>query len=73
MCDSRKRNLLRLSEVAERTTLHRSTISRLIKSGELPCVKFGSRKLVREIDLDAFIESRIGVGDKRVSGRKGVN
>jgi excisionase family DNA binding protein len=73
MCDSRKRKLLRLSEVAEETTLHRSTISRLIKSGELPCVQIRGRKLVREIDLDAFIENNIGVGDKRASGRKGVN
>lgn len=73
MCDSKKNTLLRLTEVAERTTLHRSSISRLIKSGELPCVQIRGRKLVREIDLDAFIESRIGVGDKRASGRKGVN
>ena len=73
MCDSRKRKLLRLSEVAEETTLHRSTISRLIKAGELPCVQLGGRKLVREIDLDAFIENNIGVGDKRASGRKGGN
>lgn len=71
MCQHDKITLLTLNEVAHRLRLHKSTISRLIKSGELPCCQIGSRKLVRGSDLAAFIDRCIGVGD-RDSGSQGV-
>jgi excisionase family DNA binding protein len=52
--------LLTIQETAEILRVHRSTISRLFSTGELPYVEVGSRKLVREEDLRGFIDSHIG-------------
>lgn len=53
--------LFTLDEVATFLRVHRATVSRLVKSGELPCCSIGTRRLVREQDLHAFVENRIGV------------
>lgn len=57
-----KVDLLTLAEVAATLRVHRATVSRLIKSGELIHCAIGGRKLVRVQDLHLFVESRIGVG-----------
>ena len=57
-----KTNLLSLNDVANRLKLHKSTVSRLIKAGEIPCCRIGGRVLIRELDLIEFIDNRIGVG-----------
>lgn len=49
--------LMRLDEVGEITTLGKTKIFELIKSGQLPVVKIGKRTLVRCSDLEAFIEA----------------
>jgi excisionase family DNA binding protein len=51
-------NLLTIKEVACFLRVHRATISRLIQSGALRHIAIGSRKLVLETDLLAFIENR---------------
>lgn len=57
-----KMELLTLAEVAAILRVHRATVSRLIKSGELIHCAIGGRKLVRAQDLHLFVDSRIGVG-----------
>lgn len=51
--------LLTMDEVAEILRVHRATVSRLLASGTLSRIEIGSRKLVRESDLRAFIENQI--------------
>lgn len=53
--------VLTIEETADFLRVHRATISRMISSGELPCVRVRSRKLIREQDLLTFIDSQIGI------------
>ena len=55
-----KQFLLNIQETADTLRVHRSTVSRMLDSGELPCVLVRSRKLVRSSDLREFIDSQIG-------------
>ncbi len=50
--------LLTLQEVASILRVNRSSISRLLKGGDLPYIPVGSRKLVDEADLLQFIANR---------------
>ncbi|GAB7078876.1 helix-turn-helix domain-containing protein [Megalodesulfovibrio paquesii] len=52
--------LLTIDETAAILRVHRATVSRLIRSGELPCVLIRSRKLVRRVDLRAFLDNHRG-------------
>lgn len=54
--------LLTIREVVERTSLSRSTIHELLKSGQLPSAKIGHARRIREVDLDQFIEDRLDRG-----------
>lgn len=56
MTDTMK--VLTINEVAHVLRVHRATISRLIQSGALNHIAIGSRKLVLEQDLLAFIDNR---------------
>lgn len=61
-----EQDLLTLREVATRLGVGRSTLSRLIKAGELKTVSVGTnpefpRKRIRPEDLDAFIKERSDV------------
>ena len=56
---------LTIDECAEILKVHRTTISRYIKSGEIRCLRIGGRKLVRKSDFIEFIDSRIGVESER--------
>ena len=62
--------LLTIAEVADQLRVHRSTVSRLLKDGELTHVRIGSRKLIRYQDVCAFIESRIRNSENRDSCRE---
>ncbi|WP_041720172.1 helix-turn-helix domain-containing protein [Pseudodesulfovibrio piezophilus] len=53
--------LLTIQEAADILRVNRTTISRMISTGELPCVRVRSRKLIREQDLLTFIDSQIGI------------
>ena len=48
-------DLLTLAQVSERVNLARSTLYVLITRGELPTVKVGRSRRVRESDLNRFI------------------
>jgi len=53
--------LLTIQEAADILRVYRTTISRMISSGELPCIRVRSRKLMREQDLQVFIDSQIRI------------
>ena len=52
--------LLNIQETADLLRVHRSTVSRMLDSGELPVVLVRSRKLIRYADVLAFIDNQIG-------------
>jgi excisionase family DNA binding protein len=51
--------IMTLGEVAEMLRLHRSTISRYAKSGELKSYQIGSRRLFRSDDVWLFFENQV--------------
>ena len=51
------RVLLTVADAVEATSLSRSTIYEMIKSGELPTVKVGKRRLVPTASLQAWADS----------------
>jgi len=55
------RPLLTIQEAATYLRVHRTTISRMVTTGELPCIRVRSRKLIRMQDLQAFIDNQIGM------------
>ena len=50
--------LLTIDEAAKVLRIHRATVSRMIKAGELPCVRVQARKLVHIEDLRSFIDNQ---------------
>ncbi len=50
--------LLMVREVAELMRVSNMTVYRLIKAGDLPAVRVGRSFRVRDVDVDAFLESR---------------
>lgn len=56
--DPDTRLTLNIDDVVSRTCLSRPTIYRLIMSGELKSIKLAGRRLVRDADLRAFIDSQ---------------
>jgi excisionase family DNA binding protein len=53
-----KARFLTVQEVAQLMRVSSMTIYRLIKSGELPAVRVGRSFRVRDVDVDAYLESR---------------
>jgi len=51
--------ILTVQEVAELLRVHRSTISRYAKSGELKSHLIGNRRLFKESDVLAFFENQV--------------
>jgi excisionase family DNA binding protein len=49
-----------VDEAVTLTGLSRSTVFRLVQTGELPSLKVGRRRLIRVVDLDGYIESLVG-------------
>ena len=52
--------LLNIQETADILRVHRSTVSRMLDSGELPSILVRSRKLIRYADVLGFIDNQIG-------------
>lgn len=48
-------NLLNVEQIMARLNVSMPTVYKLLKSGELKCVKIGGRKLVTEAELERFI------------------
>ncbi len=51
--------VLTVKEVADTLRVHRSTISRYAKSGELKSHLIGNRRLFKESDVWAFFEKQV--------------
>lgn len=51
--------LLTLDVVADRLSVHRRTVERLVSSCAIRCVRIGRRALVREEDLAAYIAAHL--------------
>ncbi|MCP3933678.1 MAG: helix-turn-helix domain-containing protein [Bacteroidetes bacterium] len=51
--------ILTISEVAKMLRVHRSTVSRFAKSGELPSYVLGNRRLFKKSDVILFFEKKI--------------
>ena len=49
---------LTVQEVADLMRVSTMTVYRIIKSGELPAVRVGRSFRVRDVDVDAYLESR---------------
>ena len=52
-------SILTVDEVAELLRLHRSTISRFAKSGDLKSYKLGNRRLFKSEDVWSFFENHL--------------
>lgn len=48
-------SLLNVEQIMERLNVSAPTVYKLLKSGELKCVRIGGRKLVTEAELERFI------------------
>ena len=53
--------LLNVEQLTVRLNVSTPTVYKLLKSGELRCVKIGGRKLVTEAELERFINERAEV------------
>jgi excisionase family DNA binding protein len=51
--------LLTVEDVAKRLHVGKSTVWNLISKEGLPSVKVGKRRLVREVDLNKWVEDRV--------------
>lgn len=59
MNNTHKQNkLLTLQEVADILRINRSSVSRLLRGGDLAYIPIGGRKLVELLDLQLFIDNR---------------
>lgn len=63
-----EKKIMTLEEVSELLRLHRSTISRYAKSGELRSYQIGSRRLFKSDDVWLFFENQ--VAPECVSGKE---
>ena len=63
-----EKKIMTLGEVAELLRIHRSTISRYAKSGELRSYQIGSRRLFKSDDVWLFFENQ--VAPECVSGKE---
>jgi excisionase family DNA binding protein len=68
MEEKKEKKIMTMCEVAELLRLHRSTISRYAKSGELKSYQIGSRRLFKSDDVWLFFENQ--VAPECVSGRE---
>ncbi|HYX09431.1 MAG TPA: helix-turn-helix domain-containing protein [Bacteroidales bacterium] len=54
--------ILTIQEVADLLRIHRSTVTRLAKSGEIRSYKLGNRRLFKDVDVFAFFENQVDRG-----------
>ena len=55
----RDMRILTIQEVAELLRVHRTTVSRYARSGELKSYVLGNRRLFKESDVHAFFENQL--------------
>lgn len=53
------KEILTIQEVADLLRIHRSTVTRLAKSGEIKSYKLGSRRLFKYKDVLSFFENLV--------------
>lgn len=53
-----KYDKMTIDEAADDLRVHRSTVSRLMREGELPYHNVRGRKLIKREDLEAFFENQ---------------
>ena len=63
--------ILTVKEVADLLRIHRSTVTRLAKSGELKSYLIGNRRLFKDQDVLSFFENQVDL--QCVSGEEGWN
>jgi excisionase family DNA binding protein len=49
--------MLGIPDAAKTLGIGRTFIRKLIRTGALPAVKIGSRTLIRQVDIDAYVKS----------------
>ena len=54
--------ILTIQEVADLLRIHRSTVTRFAKSGEIRSYKIGNRRLFKDVDVFAFFENQVDRG-----------
>jgi excisionase family DNA binding protein len=54
--------ILTVEEVAALLRIHRSTVTRLAKSGEIKSSLIGNRRLFKDIDVWSFFENQVDRG-----------
>lgn len=59
LANNQNKKILTIQEVADFLRVHRSTISRYAKSGELKSHVIGNRRLFKEQDVWQFFENQI--------------
>ena len=65
-----EKRIMTLKEVAELLRVHRSTISRYAKSGEIRSYQIGSRRLFKSEDVWTFFENQVAL--ECVSGKEEI-
>ncbi len=65
-----ERRIMTLKEVAELLRVHRSTVSRYAKSGEIRSYQIGNRRLFKSDDVWSFFENQVAL--ECVSGREEI-
>jgi excisionase family DNA binding protein len=58
--------MLRASEVAEILTVSKAYVYLLIARGQLPCLRLGNAKRVRQTDLETFISRNIYLAEMKL-------
>lgn len=58
LAEANRTKILTVDEVAEMLRIHRSTVSRYAKSGELDSYLIGTRRLFKESDVLSFFEKQ---------------
>jgi excisionase family DNA binding protein len=53
--------IMTLREVSELLRVHRSTVSRYAKSGEIKSYQIGNRRLFKSVDVWSFFENQVAL------------
>lgn len=59
---SQDSKILTVQEVADLLRIHRSTVTRLAKSGEIKSSLIGSRRMFKDVDVWSFFENQVDRG-----------
>ena len=65
-----ERKIMTLKEVSELLRVHRSTVSRYAKSGDIKSYQIGNRRLFKSVDVWLFFENQVAL--ECVSGKENL-